>query len=238
MGGVGVTLSSTNPSVGTVASPVIISQGSTYERTWFSPTYTAGTTSIKAAASGSRTMTTTGIIPAQLSVYSALPKVPATGGSYSIVVVQLQDAEGNPAQTPSGGVGISLWSSNPQVGTVSTYIGLSDGSTYSTATLYPTYTPGSTSVGASSFMLLSTLSLFVTPKTVSVGSRLTISGQLCSGVSPWTLATTITTNSAGSYSITATIPSMPKSTYDMVAVWWGSKTYKGAISEIRSFTVV
>jgi len=254
IGGVGVSLSSTNPSVGTVDSFVTISQDVTYVRTWFYATYTVGTTSIKAVASGyasgSGMMTTTGIIPAQLSVYAALPKVSAEGGSYSIVVVQLQDAEGNPARSPSGGVGISLCSSNPQVGTVSTYIGLSGGSTYSTTTFYSTYTPGSTAVGASTFMLLSTLSLFVTPKTVSVGSPLTISGQLWpqisttlylyyrSGASPWTLATTITTNSAGSYSITVTIPSMPKGTYDMVAVWLGSKTYKGAVSEIRSFTVV
>jgi hypothetical protein len=195
-------------------------------------------------------MTTTGVIPAQLSVYAALPTVPATTGSYSIVVVQLQDAEGNPARSPSGGVGISLWSSNSQVGTVPTYIGLSDGSTYSTATFYSTYTAGSTGVGASTFMLLSRLSLSATPKTVSVGSPLTISGQLwpqisatlylyySNGASPWTLATTITTKSDGSYSITATVPSLSKGTYYLVAVWLGSKTYKGAVSEIRSFTVV
>jgi len=254
VGGIGVCLSSTSPTVGTVNSIVTISQDATSVRTSFSATYTPGTTSIKAVvsgyASGSGAMTTTGIVPTQLCVYAGLQQVPADGGGYSIVVVQLQDAGGNPARSPLGGVGISLWSSNPQIGTVSNTVSVSAGSTYATAAFSSTYNPGSTNIAASVAMLSSTLSLSVKPSTVIVGGQLTISGQLWpkisatiylyyrSGVSPWTLAATITTNSAGSYSITATIPSMPKSTYDMVAVWLGSKTYKGAVSEIRSFTVV
>jgi hypothetical protein len=254
VGGVTVSLSSTNPSVGTVYSLVTIAQDDTYARTTFFATFTPGTTSVKVVASGyssgSGSVTTTGAIPARLGLYAALSKVPADSGSYSIVVVQLQDADGNPARAPSGGCGISLWSSNLQVGTVTIQTSLGSGSTHTITTLYSTYTPGSTSIGASTFMLLSTLSLSITPKTVSVGGQLTIGGQLWpqisttlylyyrSGSSTWSLATTITTKSDGSYSIAATIPSMPKGTYDLVAVWLGSKTYKGAVSEIRSFTVV
>jgi hypothetical protein len=99
-------------------------------------------------------------------------------------------------------------------------------------------------------MLLSTLSLSVTPKTVGVGSPLTISGQLWpkisttlylyyrKGTPSWTLATTITTNSSGGYSMTVNVPPISLGTYELVMVWMGSSTYKGAVSEIRSFTVV
>jgi hypothetical protein len=99
-------------------------------------------------------------------------------------------------------------------------------------------------------MFTGTLSLSVTPKNVTIGSPLTISGQLWpkisatlhlyyrSGTPTWTLATTITTSSAGAFSITVTVPTLPKGTYELVMVWMGSNTYKGAVSEIRSFTVV
>jgi len=257
-GGIGISLSSSNPSIGTVTQAITISGGSTYTRTWFDSAYTPGSTMVSAVASGyssgSGSVTTTGATPAELAVYAGLPKVLADASGYHpTVVVQLQDAQGNPARAPAGGVGISLWSSNPWVGTVSTYaITLSAGSTYTSTWFYSTYTPGSTSVVASVSMLTSTLSLSVTPKTVGAGGTLTISIQLwpkistqlymyyrISGTPTWTLAPlTIITNSAGSYSISVSGASIPPGTYDLVVVWMGSATYKGAVSEIRTFTRV
>jgi len=256
-GGIGISLSSSNPSIGTVTPSVIISGGTTYVRTWFDSTYTPGSTTVNAVStgytSGSGIVTTTGATPAQLAVYAALPKVLADGsGYYPIVVVQLQDVDGNPARAPVGGVGISLWSSNPQVGTVSTYaITLSAGSTYTNAWFYSTYVPGSTNIVATVSLLQSTLSLFVSPKTLGAAGTLTIRIQLWPkistqlymyyrvGAGPWTLApVTVITNSTGGYSITVSGSAIPPGTYNLVVVWMGSATYRGAVSEIRSFTRV
>jgi len=255
-GGIGIGLFSSNPSIGTVLTTVTISAGSAYARTSFDATYTPGSTTISAVstgyASGSAVATTTGATPSQLVVYAGLPRVLADSKLYgAIVVVQLQDSEGNPARAPEGNIGISLWSSNPQVGTTSALtLTISAGSTYVSTGFYSTYVPGSTNVVASTSMFTSTLSLSVTPKTVIVGSPLTISGQLWpkistklylfyrSGTPTWALATSITTNSTGGYSMTVGVPAIPPGPYELVMVWLGSSTYRGAVSEIRVFTVV
>jgi hypothetical protein len=254
-GGIGIGLSSSNPSVCAVHAAVSISAGATYARTYFTATYTPGSATVSAVSSGytsgSGVVTTTGATPSQLAVYASLPKVPADGGYYSpIIVVQLQDSDGNPARAPTGGVGLSLWSSNPQVATLPyPYAQISAGSTYTTNGFYSTYVPGLTYISAAVSQLLSMLSLSVTPKTVTVGGSLTISIQLWPkistqvdmyyrvGAGPWTLVPlTIVTNSTGGYSVKVSYSSIPVGTYDLVVVWKGSSTYRGAVSEIRTFT--
>jgi hypothetical protein len=254
-GGIGIGLSSSNPSVCAVHAAVSISAGATYARTYFTATYTPGSATVSAVSSGytsgSGVVTTTGATPSQLAVYASLPKVPADGGYYSpIIVVQLQDSDGNPARAPAGGVGLSLWSSNPQVATLPyPYAQISAGSTYTTNGFYSTYVPGLTYMSAAVSQLLSMLSLSVTPKTVTVGGSLTISIQLWPkistqvdmyyrvGAGPWTLVPlTIVTNSTGGYSVKVSYSSIPVGTYDLVVVWKGSSTYRGAVSEIRTFT--
>jgi len=256
-GGIGIGLSSSNPSIGTVSTTETISGGSAYVRTHFDTTHTPGSTTISAVSSGytsgSAVATTTGATPSQLAVYAGLPKVLADDGLYSpIIVVQLQDSEGNPARAPAGGVGISLWSSNPQVGKVQyLYDTISAGSTYCYTGFYSTYVPGSTDIGAAVFQLLSTLSLSVSPKTLGAAGTLKINIQLWPkistklymyyriGTSPWTLApVTVITNSTGGWSMTVSGSAIPPGTYDLVVVWMGSATYKGAVSEIRTFTRV
>jgi hypothetical protein len=257
VGGIGISLSSSNPSVGTAPATLTISGGSAYERTSFDSTYIPGSTTVSAVSSGytsgSRVVTTTGVTPSQLAVYARLPKVPADGDWYSpIVVVQLQDSEGNPAMAPVGGLGVSLWSSNPLVVTLpSSTLTISAGSTYATTGFYSTYVPGSTNIVATVSLLQSTLSLSVSPKTLGPAETLTIRIQLWPkistalfmyyrvGAGPWTLApVTVITNSTGGCSITVSGSAIPLGTYDLVVVWMGSATYRGAVSEIRSFTRV
>ncbi len=257
VGGIGISLSSSNPSVGTAPATLTISGGSTYARTSFDSTYTPGSTTVSAVSSGytsgSRVVTTTGVTPSQLAVYARLPKVPADGDWYSpIVVVQLQDSEGNPARAPLGGLGVSLWSSNPLVVTLSSFtLAISAGSTFATTGFYSTYVPGSTNIVAIASLLQSTLSLSVSPKTLGAAGTLNIRIQLWPkistalfmyyrvGANPWTLApVTVITNSLGGYSITVSGSAIPSGTYDLVVVWTGSATYRGAVSEIRTFTRV
>lgn len=256
-GGVGIGLSSSNPSVGTVDTTVSIGMGDTYVRTRFYSTYVAGSASISAVsskyASGSALMTTIGPTPHRMVILPAISEFLADAGSYSdVMVVQLQDAYGNPARAPSGGVGVSLWSSNPHVGTVQYYptITISEGSTYSSAHFYSTYVPGKTCIIAAVAKLTSTLTLRLTPSTVSAGSLLTISGQLWpkitttlylfyrSGTPTWNLATTVSTDPNGHYSVTVTVPTIPTGTYQLVMVWMGSPTYNAAVSEIKILSVV
>jgi thermitase len=249
--GVGVSLTTTSPSIGTTPSTIVISGGYTYSTSTFYTTYTPGMTTIIAAASGytsgTASVTTIGRIPTQLAMYTGLPKVLADGSSYYCAVVQLQDKDGNPARAPLGDVALSLWSSNSSVGTVSSSP-LSAGSTFVTSYFYSTHTQGSINIGASVFMLSSSLSLSVDPQYVSVGGALTISGQLWPQISTqislyyrsgtqWTFAAIITTSSTGAFSLAVKIPSMPTGTYSLAAVWMGSDTYRGAVSEIRSFTI-
>jgi hypothetical protein len=100
-----------------------------------------------------------------------------------------------------------------------------------------------------------TLTLNVSPTSVARGAKVTISGQL--SIAPpssariiylyyrsphqtgiWKLATTITANAAGAYSITATVPNtLPPGDYDLVAFWVDTATGTYATSPIVFWTV-
>ncbi|MDH7555417.1 MAG: carboxypeptidase regulatory-like domain-containing protein [Candidatus Methanosuratincola sp.] len=145
-------LSSSSIYVGTVDPVITIRAGETYAVAKFYSTYTPGTTTITATASGFQTvqasMTTVGPIPNKLVVHVLPEALPADNSQYSAVVVQLQDSSGTPAKAPIGNVNVSLFSSNTTVGTVEPYVIIPSGSTYGVAKFKTTNTSGSTTVTA------------------------------------------------------------------------------------------
>ncbi|MGD0496462.1 MAG: hypothetical protein ABSB28_10590 [Candidatus Bathyarchaeia archaeon] len=97
-----------------------------------------------------------------------------------------------------------------------------------------------------------TLTLNINPSTVARGSPLAINGQLTPGMATtvylyyryphatgsWALATTIPTNAAGAYSVTATVPmSLTPGIYDLVAVWFNPANGAYTASPIRVLTI-
>ena len=145
-------LSSSSIYVGTVDPMITIRAGETYAVAKFYSTYTPGTTTITATASGFETvmasMTTVGPVPYKLVVYVLPEFLPADNRQYTAVVVQLQDSGGNPAKAPIGNVNVSLFSSNTTVGTVEPYAIIPSGSTYVIAKFNTTNVNGSTTVTA------------------------------------------------------------------------------------------
>jgi len=147
-----VALSSSNIAVGTVDPSITISDGKTYIVTKFYSTYRSGVTAITAVADGHTTgqasITTVGPIPSKLAVYGVPSSLPADGGFYDAVLLQLQDSGGTPAKDPVGDISIDLFSSTPEVGNVSSTIVIPFGETYSIARFFSTYTAGSTTITA------------------------------------------------------------------------------------------
>ena len=152
LGNLRVALSSSNTAVGTVDPSITIRDGKTYNVTNFYSTYRSGGTIITAAASGYITgqssITTVGPIPSKLMVYSVPSYLPADGGFYDAVLVQLQDSDGTPAKDSVGDIKMDLFSSKPEVGNVSLTMIIPFGKTYSIARFFSTYTGGSTTITA------------------------------------------------------------------------------------------
>jgi hypothetical protein len=151
-GGVGVSLSSSNPVIGTGPNTINIAQGSSFAYTGFTSGYKNGTTTITASApglvSGSATMTTITNVPTKLAVYLTPSTVFADGGAYSIVTVALQDSTGSVSWAPASGVGVALSSSDPTVGSVPSNIFFNPGYQYCQTTFYSTTTKGNTTIYA------------------------------------------------------------------------------------------
>jgi len=147
-----ISLSSSPPHYGSVDPKVTVISGSTYAVANFSSTFTPGSATITAAAFGFDTVqtsiTTVGPVPTKLAVYGFPPTLPADGGAYKAVVVQLQDAGGSPAKAPIGDVNVTLTSSNVTVGTVDPSVVISAGSTYTAAMFYTDNNNGSAVVTA------------------------------------------------------------------------------------------
>ncbi len=138
---VGVRLSSSLTSVGNVDSTVTITKGETCTSANFYATYTPGSTTITAAASGYTTVQTTvktvGPIPSALAVYIYPPVLPADDNHYGAVVVQLQDSSGSPAKAPNEGVTVTLSSSNTTATTVDPDLRIEAGKTYGIVNVQP-----------------------------------------------------------------------------------------------------
>jgi adhesin/invasin len=137
---INISLSSSLTYVGSVDPKITMTTGSTYAVATFYSTFTPGSTIITAAATGFApvfaSITTVGPVPSKLAVCSLPPTLPADGGAYQSVVVQLQDAGGSPAKAPIGDVNVTLSSSDLSVGTVDSSVLISAGSTYAVGTFY------------------------------------------------------------------------------------------------------
>jgi len=145
-----VSLSSSKTDIGSVDPTLTIRSGSTYALANFYSTYTPGSTTITAVASGytseQATISTVGPIPSKIVVYALPQVVPADGKAYDSIVVQLQDSAGTPARAPIGDVTVTLASSDITVGTVDSSVTIQSGSTYAIAKFYSTFDAGSTSI--------------------------------------------------------------------------------------------
>jgi hypothetical protein len=147
-----VLLTSSDKNVGEVQSILEIPTGKAYATATFSTTYKAGTATITAAATDltadTETLTTIGPTPTKLAVYCTPSVLPADNKAYDAIQVQLQDASGKPALDPDGDVTVSLFSSDPTVGTTPTTLTIPYGKAYATATFTSTYTAGSPKITA------------------------------------------------------------------------------------------
>ncbi len=150
---ISVQLSSSNVEIGNI-DPVVVPAGKVFATAVFSTTYRAGAATIMAAASGlqadTATVTTIGPIASKLVVYCNPSVLPADNEEYVGIQIQLQDASGKPALDPNGDVTVSLFSSEPNVGTVPATVTIPSGKTYATVLFKSTYTAGSTSITAQS----------------------------------------------------------------------------------------
>ena len=110
--------------------------------------HSPGSTTITATASGftpvQSSIITDGYTPYQVSVYGFPSTLPADGGTYNTILVQLQDSSGAPAKAPKGGVEVTLSSSAANVGSVSPSVFIAEGTTYATANF--TTVPNNTKV--------------------------------------------------------------------------------------------
>ena len=133
-----ISLSSSLTNIGTVDSSITIAAGATYASANFCSTFSPGTTSITASATGYATVqspiTTVGPIPSSVAIYGFPSTLPADGNTYSAIMVQLQDSVGSPAKAPKGGVPVTLSCSDTlYVGNVTQNIIIPEGKTFATA---------------------------------------------------------------------------------------------------------
>jgi hypothetical protein len=132
-----ISLASSLTNIGTVDSAITILNGTTYASANFNTTFSPGTTTISASATGyatvQTTMTTIGPIPSAIAVYGFPSTLPSDGSTYQAIMLQLQDSSGNPARAPQGGVQVILSCSDTSVGTVDPVATIPAGQTYTTA---------------------------------------------------------------------------------------------------------
>ena len=148
-----ISLSSSLTNIGTVDSQIVIPKGATYAQGNFYSTFTPGTTTITASATGYETvtakMTTSGPVPDAIALYGIPSTLPADGGLYNAIMVQLQDSTNNyPARAPNGGVNVTLSCSNTNVGSINASVIIPGGQTYALATFNTTTTAGSATIYA------------------------------------------------------------------------------------------
>lgn len=141
-----ISLSSSLTEIGTVDPSINIQNGATYATANFYTTFTPGATTVTAAATGyatvQETVTTIGPKPYKIAVYGFPAFLPADGGSYEAIMVQLQDSTGSPAKAPNGGTQVTLSCSNTIVGDVSPTVSIPEGQTYALASFTTTTVSG------------------------------------------------------------------------------------------------
>ncbi len=147
-----IQLSSSNEKIGKIQTTIEIPTGRSHATATFTSTYLPGTTTITAAAQGittaTRTITTIGALPSKLAIYCNPSALPADKNANTAIQVQLQDSSGKPAIDPNGEVTVSLFSSEPKVGTAPTTLAIPAGFSHATATFTSTYLAGTTTITA------------------------------------------------------------------------------------------
>lgn len=140
-----ISLTSQITYVGTVDSSVTIRKGDTFVSANFYATLTPGSTTITASASDYSTVqasiTTATPVPSSIAIYGFPSTLPADGGSYPAIMVQLQDSSGLPQRAPPNGVNVTLSCSENVVGTVNSSVIIPYGQTYAIANFNTTTTP-------------------------------------------------------------------------------------------------
>ena len=219
---VGINLISTDTNIGHIGSTLEIEPGQTYSVATFNSTYTAGSTTIVAAAtdwsSDSQSISTVEFIPPKLAVYVAPSSLPADNAAYSAVIVQLQDSQGLPAKNLEEDVSVNLFSQNPTIGTVSSTVTIPSGNTQATAILTVTNAPGSipitaqaagytTGQGTVTTYLIDHPTLQITetatPQTVASAGYASITAQVIANGIPISGATvSFSSNNGGTFSTT------------------------------------
>lgn len=148
-----ITLTSSNKDVGIVESEVTIPTGRSNVAAEFQTTRTAGETTITASAQGlkpvsiSVTTAAVGRAATQLGLYLAPSSITAEVGLTSLIIVRLESSDGFPVNALSN-ITVSLFSSNPDVGSLDNEVAIPAGESQVTTTFYATYTPGSTKITA------------------------------------------------------------------------------------------
>lgn len=174
-----ITLSSSKTNIGTVDERVVLPAGTSTLTATFHSTLVAGTTTVTASASGfvsgSVDVVTVEPAPSLLTVTTAPSIVPADGGVYQPIVIQLQDSTGVPAKARHD-ITISLSSSNEDIGEVDRRVVLREGETFVKAAIRTSGKSGTTTitalasdyVGSSTKLttILQPLTLTLTPKEV------------------------------------------------------------------------
>jgi len=147
-----VNLTSSDTAVGTVRQSIVIPSGSEWATASFTSTYLVGSTVLTASAqnlqSSQIAQASYGPIPASVLVEPAVKSLPADGGTYSGLVVVLEDINGNPAVAPSDTV-VQIASSRPDVIQVDSPVVLDAGQSYSFVKLTTGLSPGSANLTAS-----------------------------------------------------------------------------------------
>jgi hypothetical protein len=165
-----ISLSSSLPNIGTVDSSITIPKGDTYASANFYSTLTSGTTTITASVTGfstvTATLTTITPIPSTIAVFGFPSTLPADGGTYPAIMVQLQDSNGLPQRAPPNGVNVTLSCSETSVGAVTpSVVTIPYGQTYAIANFTTTTTPSTTPA------TITTLANGYTPKTVEIRTK-------------------------------------------------------------------
>jgi hypothetical protein len=132
-----ISLSSSLTSVGAVDPTITISKGNTYAVAKFYATFTPGTTTIAASATGYETVQTSLVtvapVPYKIALYGFPAVIPSDGSSYNALVVQLQDTSGNPAKAPLQGLTVTLTSADSNIVSVPETVSIIGGQTYAQA---------------------------------------------------------------------------------------------------------
>jgi hypothetical protein len=115
-------------------------------------TYKPGAASITAAANNfpttTQTITTCGFIASKIAIYCIPTSLPSDGNTYQVIQVQLQDTMGRPALNNGADANVKLFSAQPTIGTISSFVTIPFAKSLATAQISTTYTQGNSTITA------------------------------------------------------------------------------------------